>query len=140
VGYATEFSNGWGLDVGFIHYSFWDDASGTNEVYVGTSYADFSGMLSTDSDSHYLDLGYSFDLGNGFGTGVHVGRYFGDTEYTDFSVSLDKSYSGLDFSLGYFDTDIDYDPGTAGTDLANPAADSTYLSDGRFVLSISKSL
>lgn len=129
-GWTTEFASGLGLDLGFIQYLYFDDAGDVdfNEIYAGLSYADFSGKLSYDIDneSTYLEVGYDTELANDFGLGLHVGNYSfdGGGDYTDYSISLSKSYSGLDFGLAYYDTDI------SGVDVA----------DGRVVFSVGKAL
>jgi len=128
-GWATEFDNGLGLDIGFIQYLYFDNAGDVdfNEIYVGLSHSGFSGKVSfdNDNDATYVELGYDAELANDFGLGLHVGNYSfdGGFDYTDYSVSLSKSYGGLDFGLAYTDTDID------NVDAA----------DARVVFSISKS-
>jgi len=128
LGWGTELASGLGIDLGVIQYLYFDGAGDVdfNEIYAGLSYADVSGKLSYDIDneSTYLELGYDLELANEFGLGLHVGNYSfdGDGDYTDYSLSLSKSYSGLDFGLAYYDTDI------SGVDIA----------DARVVFSVSK--
>lgn len=125
AGWETELSSGLGLDFGLIQYTYHDDGSDSDftELYAGLSYSNFSGAVSRDFDNKttYLEVGYDTTIGQDIGLGLHVGKYTSD--YTDYSVTFSKSYAGLDFGLGYYDTNVD-----------------SYLTDGRFVLSVGKSL
>jgi len=123
-GWGTELSNGLGLDLGFIAYTYHDDGSDSDfeELYVGLSHSGFSGTVSRDFDNKdtYIDLSYETTFGQDIGLGLHIGKYTGD--YTDYSVTFSKSYAGLDFGLGYYDTDISDD----------------YTADARLVFSVGK--
>jgi len=134
AGWATELNSGLGVDFGIIQYLYFDDSGDIdfNEIYAGLSYSNFSGKLSYDTDNQntYIEVGYDAELGNDIGLGLHVGNYNfdGGDDYIDYSISLSKSFSGLDYSLSYHDTDIDTGVNAIDT-----------ITDGRVVLSIGKS-
>ena len=104
------------------------------EIYGSLSYK--GGTLGfAYSDDYWLETGnfyyiyadYGFELPGGFSLGLHYGyndfeydsddsdnkdadqAFLGDGEdsYSDYSISLSKSYAGLDFSLSWVDTDLD---------------------------------
>ncbi len=104
LGFAGE-AGPLGYDVGYIQYMYPnDDTLDFGEAYVGVSYSLFSTKVSYDSENKnmYAEVGLDFDLGEGFGVGLHGGSYDFDagTDYTDYSVSLSKD----DFTLAVSDT------------------------------------
>lgn len=127
-GWAGEF-NGLGLDVGVIRYGYFDDANDIDftEFYVGASYGPFSAKVSNDfdNDNLYYEAGLKFGLPEDATLALHVGRYDFDAggDYTDYRVGVSKEFGGFGVDLSYYDTDLD-----------GP------LSDGRVVLTVSKSL
>lgn len=129
AGYGTEIS-GIGVSVGVIAYTYHGDNEGLDfeEGNLGVSYGPFSAMVSHDfsNDNTYLEAGLDFEVGDGFGIGLHVGDYDFDAggDYTDWSLGVSKEVGGFGFGLTYHDTDI------SGSDIA----------DDRFVFSVSKSL
>lgn len=149
-GWGTELSNGVGIDLGFIQYLYYDTDADLdfNEIYAGVSYSGISATVSYDPDNKnsYIDLGYEYEFANGIGLGLHVGSYAIDEasiddngteldltddlitfdDYTDYSITFSKSYAGLDFGLGYYDTSTDLDVEDKNT-------------DGRVVFSVGKS-
>jgi len=128
AGWATELASGLGIDLGAIRYLYFDNAGDVDftEIYAGLSHSGFSGKASYDFDNEntYLELGYDTTFGDDIGLGLHVGNYSfdGDGDYTDYSITFSKSYAGLDFGLGYYDTDL------SGVDVA----------DARVVFSVGK--
>ena len=100
-GFAGEVGE-FGYDVGYIKYMYpsYDDAD-FHEVYLGGSYSVFSAMVSYEPSEKdvYAQVGLDFDLGQGFGLGLHAGNYrFKDdeiTNYVDYSVTVSKD----DFSF-----------------------------------------
>lgn len=105
LGYAGE-AGAIGYDIGYIHYLYPnDDDLDFGEIYLGASYSLFSAMLSYDPDNQdmYAQLGVDFELGQGFGLGLHVGSYrfkdedsvAGPVNYSDYAVTLSKD----DFSF-----------------------------------------
>jgi len=59
----------------------------------------------------YLDLGASYDLGNGWGINGHVGLLSLDNvhngDYTDWKIGVTKDIAGWVFSAAYVDTNAD---------------------------------
>ena len=135
AGYAQELGNGLGYDIGFIRYNYPGSAPNTDfdEVYVGLSYKFLSLKYSAGVDignadlGDYLEANLDFELAQGFGLGLHIGDWNASGpsgDYTDYKISLSKDIGGFGFELAYTDTDIKNDP----------------LSDGRVVLTVSKSM
>ncbi len=120
-GYSGSLTDEIGYDVGFIYYDYpgmsTDDFL---EFYGVLSYGGLSASINYSNDFYasvgkalYYTLDYGFDLGNDFALGLHYGLqtydldYWGTEDaYSEYNVSLSKSYAGLDFSLMYTDTDL----------------------------------
>ncbi|MDX2349710.1 MAG: TorF family putative porin [Porticoccus sp.] len=126
------------------------------EIYGSVSFSDFT-LGAAYSDDYWLETGefyyvygdYSFSLPQEFSLDLHYGMNFfefasgdskakdadqaflGDDEdsYSDYSITLNKSYMGVDFSLSWIDTDLDKDE-CWGTDWC----------DSSVVFAISKSM
>jgi len=136
----------WGADFGLLHYDY-PGASGANtdEIYGKGSWKwVWAGYYYTISDewfglpdakgSGYLVVGadYTFPMGltvgGSWGTTMLEGENAGlanDTlDYDDYKIYVGYSYTGLDFQLGWTDTDID-----------NPAPEA----EDRVYFSVSKS-
>ncbi|TNE77568.1 MAG: hypothetical protein EP334_06500 [Gammaproteobacteria bacterium] len=106
------------------------------EVYASLSYQDLTvGFAYSDDywletgDFYYVYADYGFELPGGFSLGLHYGyndfeyadddskakdreQAFlsdGEDSYSDYSITLSKSYVGLDFSVSWVDTDLDDD-------------------------------
>ncbi|HEY4079897.1 MAG TPA: TorF family putative porin [Burkholderiaceae bacterium] len=75
------------------------------------AYAYFSSLTahSGSKGTSYLDLNYSFDLGNGLTLGAHAGRltvqHYSALSYTDAKVSLGGSAAGLNWTVAAVATD-----------------------------------
>ena len=128
-GWAHDFGNGFGLDLGVIGYNYpSEDDLNFQELYVGGSYKFVSAKYSYDPDNKngYLEAAVDFEVGQGVNLGAHVGHYDFDQgdDYTDYKLAVSKELGGFGFELAYTDTDID------NSDIA----------DGRLVLSVSKSM
>jgi len=149
-------AGGIGYDVGVLTYYYPGSSPkiDNTEIYLGVSlgaftakyfYAvtDFFGFDDSDGSS-YLDLGYSHDLGNGFGFNAHVGYQTleGAAEVTEINGSgphdsitdykLGLTYTtggGFVFGLAYIGTNRDLAGSRPGRNI----------SDGTGVLSLSKS-
>ena len=123
TGWATDFENGLGLDVGLLEYTYHgrDGASDSNftEYYVGLSYAGFGVTYSIgDEFDDNIEVSYGFDFET-----VSLGATYGDYDsysYYQFGVSAEVQGIGLD--LSYWDTDLD--------DVEE--------ADGRVVMTVSK--
>lgn len=115
-------------DVGWLYYNYDDEAQfDFHEIYGTIGYENFSAtayiLTGTEADegpgqdfgfgsTYYLSLDYGFELENGVGVGLHVGRHAGDFseafngvpgDYTDYSVSF--AVDAFTFTIS--DTDLD---------------------------------
>lgn len=142
LGFAGEFENGLGWDVGVIFYTFpgADDdlLDDSEEVYLGVSYELFSATVyhDFDNDTTYLEGGVSVELPADFTLGGRVGYFDLDEgeDYADFQVSLSRT-------LGeHWEVDLSY----TDTDMSDSECEdfSGYddLCDGRVVFSITASM
>jgi uncharacterized protein (TIGR02001 family) len=89
------------------------------ELYIGGSwkwlslkyYHSVDDYFSTPGtkNSHYLDLGATFDLGNGWGVNGHIGtlkfKNMTNGDYTDWKLGVTKDIGGWVFAASYIDTD-----------------------------------
>ncbi len=123
-------------DVGYLYYNYDSEAKfDFGEIYGSIGYEGFSAtafiLANTEADegpgqdfdfgsTYYLSLDYGFELANGLGIGLHVGRHAGDFneafngvpgDYTDYNVN----FSIKDFTFTITDTDLD-DIGPDGLD------------------------
>jgi uncharacterized protein (TIGR02001 family) len=142
-GYATEFENGLGIDVGVIDYEYFDDVANDNlvEVYGGLSYKWLSATAyfgvsnslkdTGDTDKYvWLEAGVEYPVGpvTLSGTIGALNSDVADSDYSGWSIGASTDAAGLTFGLAYYDTDSD------GEKLFGPNA------DGRAVFSISKEM
>ncbi|MDO6563400.1 TorF family putative porin [Amphritea sp. 1_MG-2023] len=126
IGYYGELNENLTYDATLYHYTYPGSATDVDysEINVGVNYKalrvsywhanDYFNMGDYYS---YIEADYTFELPNEFGLTLHAGHSFGGIfddpnnlwleEYTDYSVTLNKSVAGLDLSLAYMDTDID---------------------------------
>jgi uncharacterized protein (TIGR02001 family) len=138
-------------DVGAIRYMYpgADDSFKYDftEVYVGGGYGPFSLKYSNASDyqgnlttksGNYLDAALTFELPQGFGLGLHVGKSSGQgvqdafgKKYTDYKVSLSKTVAGIGLGLAYTDTNM------SG---AQEIKKGVSANDGQWMLTVSKSM
>ena len=180
-GFKKSFGD-FGLDVGFIWYMYpGSDAGATTlyspvnnagtvhsgkvdnkEIYIGGSWKFLSLKYYYSIDdyfsvpeskkSNYIDLGATWDLGNGWGVNGHVGQLklksVNNGDYTDWKLGVTKDIGGYVFGLAYIDTNAKGDCSTAqfycfgnGTsDTVTGAPTKTKdAGDTTFVLSVSKS-
>ena len=143
-GYAGEFSNGIGYDVGYIYYAYhgsdWDEDY--QEIYGSISISDLTlGMAYSDDywagtgEFYYTYADYSFALPADMSLGLHVGANLFDEEaflfeadsYLDYSVTLGKEFGGLSLSASLVGTNIS-DSECYGLDWCEPSvlAGATY--------------
>ena len=88
------------------------------ELYIGGSWKflslkyyhatdDYFSVPGT-KNSHYLDFGANYDLGNGWGVNGHIGRLkfksFNHGSYTDWKIGVTKDVGGWVFGASYVDT------------------------------------
>lgn len=116
LGYATEFSNGIGIDVGAIEYTYHgsEGASDSNftEVYAGISYAGFSATYyAGDEFSDLIEVSYGYDFE---AAGLSLGATYGDyDEYSYYTIGLSGGFgadSKLGWDVSFWDTDVDNVP------------------------------
>ncbi|MFK8052969.1 MAG: TorF family putative porin [Woeseiaceae bacterium] len=136
AGFAGEFSNGIGWDVGYLYYNYDKEAEfDFGEIYGSLSVGDFSFGLNilanTEADeapdqdfgfgqTYYFSADYATEIREGLELGLHVGYHDGDFSeafngvpegYIDLGVSLAKD----GFSFAITTTDLD-DPGPDNLD------------------------
>ena len=79
------------------------DYFGLNNTTSGYAYFNALPARGSSKGTTYLDLNYSFDLGNRIALGLHAGRAtvrrYSELSYTDYKVSLAKEFSGVNVSL-----------------------------------------
>lgn len=114
-GYSFDLG-GVGADIGLIYYTYPDSGLDLDfyEVY-GKLSKDFDngfslgGSLNWDPDNEtiYADVSAGFAVSDIFGLSATYGQYLdGAGEYANWTVGGSLALSGLDFGLGYYDSDI----------------------------------
>lgn len=110
LGWATEFDNGLGLDVGLIEYTYHGsstaDANNFTEAYIGVSHSGFSATYSfgDEFDDHW-ELGYEHSFEQ-----VSVNVSYGDYDsYSYYKVGVSGEVAGLGLALDFWNTDNDGD-------------------------------
>lgn len=115
LGFANTLSSGIGYDVGVINYRYpartSADSYDVSEAYGGLSYRWFSVKYSVGDNTlnaNYLDLGASFDVGQGVSLALHAGQTEPDKgdNVNDYSIGISKGFGGYTFSLTGTSTDI----------------------------------
>ena len=158
-GYKHAFDGGFGLDLGVIYYYYPNSGSNpggstkidNTELYLGAGYgpvtlkysyavSDFFGAPDS-SGSSYLDLGFSYDLGNNFGVVAHYGYQWlkggavvtqinGDTanNISDWKLGATYTIDGWVIALSYIATNRDLSGGTAALTRSNISGNTGVLS------------
>ena len=101
----------------------WETDLDYQEIYGSLSFSDATvGVAYSDDyyfetvEFYYLYGDYGFEFSEGFSLGLHYGyNSFEDKDtflssgdaYSDWSVTVSKEFGGVEFSLGYVDTDLD---------------------------------
>jgi len=154
AGLAGEMDSGLGWDIGGLYFyypdsttpdlDFWEAHIGLSYTLKGMTFEPTLGVtvyyspdFFFESDNAlYVDGSIDLALPQGFTLSGHVGHQdikdnatFGTPDYTDWSVTLGKSFVGLDFAISYVDTDLSTAECFAGTDYC----------DGRGIFTVSKS-
>jgi hypothetical protein len=120
-GYGGDLTEEVSYDVGYIYYDY-PGSDATAFPLTGNRDLDY---LET-GEFWYLYADYGFELPHGFSLGFHAGynkfenkstdsgkdgeEAFltdGEDKYTDYSITLGKSWQGLDFALSWVDTTLD---------------------------------
>lgn len=140
AGLSGNFTDAIGWDLGVIYYAYPGADSDLNYDFIefvpavsaqlGPVATSFSVAYSPDyfaesGDGYYYLLGAELPLAYDFGLGLSVGHQtiddndtFGTPDYTDWSVSLSKSFPEIvDISIAYIDTDLDDNECFGGSDL-----------------------
>lgn len=132
-GFSTDISESVSFDIGYLYYDYPGTTGNDDfaEVYASVSFEGFT-LGGNYSDDYYNETGkafyiygdYEFELSAGIGLALHYGfsdfdrnssnarageAVFlggGEDSYVDYNITLSKSISGINFSLGYYDTDL----------------------------------
>ena len=133
AGFAGEFAEGFGYDVGIVYYLYPDSSENRSrcrdleedceiadypEIYGALSWKwlelkqwysnDLSG---TDEDGFYTEGNASFELPANFTIDAHLGYNYGDAfddaEYLDYSIGVGYTLGNFDLGLKWVDNDID---------------------------------
>ncbi len=158
-GYKKSF-DAFGIDLGAIYYYYPGSGAGgstkidNSELYVGGSFGPVTAKYSyaiTDffsapnsKGSSYLDLGFTYDVGSGFGVNAHYGyqtlkggavvaQMDGSTpdNISDWKLGGTYTVDGWVLGLAYVATNRDYTAGTASLSNKN-------ISGNTAVFSVSK--
>ncbi len=121
-GFANELSSGFGYDLGYVYYAYpRADDSDAGEIYLNLSFSQFSAGVAyvinaDDSDwekTLSYELGAEFPVAADMSLGAQIGYVdpnpSDDTNYTWWSLSLNKATSMGDFSFAYVQNDLDDD-------------------------------
>lgn len=147
AGYNLQMANGMRYGVIGYYYYFPDTNYNINYTEVGLSagYGNFNAyyyysddMISTSLESHYVAADYTFNLpwqtdlylmaGHAFGEYYSKTELTGAHEYSNWEVSLKRSFGPIDTKLSWVDTDLHGRFHNSGEYLRN---------DGRFIFSVS---
>ncbi len=150
LGYSNSI-NDIDYDINLTYYTYPGVDININyaEIYLSASYKSLSltyaftdDLFAVEESGHYINAVYDIALPNDYSVALQAGYSFGNAfdsnifeaavfldAYLDYSISLNKSFNGIDVSLSYVDTDISGDFALTKDEFAN---------DGRFIASISK--
>ncbi|HAU02841.1 MAG TPA: hypothetical protein DCS26_07635 [Porticoccaceae bacterium] len=124
AGYGGSISEDVGYDLGFMHYGYPNESTGTldfDEIYGSVSFGDASvGFAYSDDyfggsgEMTLISFEYGVDVTEDYSVGFRIASNkiednvtFGTEDYVDWSLSLGTEAAGLEFSLTYTDTDLD---------------------------------
>ena len=120
AGFSQE-TDAFSYNIGFIHYNYPNQPqsqadSNFNEVYGSISARGLTVGLAVSNDffgetgsATYASINYELALPNDVALTLHYGAQSIDKadDYDDYSVSLSKTFSEIDFALTWHDTDLD---------------------------------
>jgi uncharacterized protein (TIGR02001 family) len=127
VGWNTDLSSTWNLDVQLNRYNYIgeDDDFGDgdyNELITTVSwdetisftYGYTNDVYALDETGQYFGVAGSWDMGNGVGIDLSVGKSTFDSatgieDYMDWSVGLNRDFGPVNAAIGYYDTDSEGD-------------------------------
>jgi uncharacterized protein (TIGR02001 family) len=122
-GYKGEIRNGLGFDVGVLAYVYPNNnlnpSADTTEIYGALSFGPATVKYShsvtnlfgfrDSTNSGYLDISATFDIGSGFSLTPHLGYQHvaknSDYSYTDYSLTISKDIAGFGLSAALVGTD-----------------------------------
>lgn len=122
IGYNTDLSDSWNLDLMLVRYSY----LGERDVYGSIDYNELVGKLTwnemitftlgyandysnADYSSLYYNLSGSWEVGNEFSINAGIGHSdFSDgvDGYTDYNIGISRQFGPVNAALNYYDTDI----------------------------------
>jgi uncharacterized protein (TIGR02001 family) len=158
-GYKATFGD-FGLDLGALYYYYPGSGAGgttkidNTELYIGGSWGPLTAKYSyavsdffsapDSKGSSYLDLGFSYEVGSGFGVNAHYGyqtlkggavvTQIGGSKadsISDYKIGATYTYEGFVFGGAFIGTNRDLTGGTAALSNKN-------ISGNTFVVSLSK--
>ncbi|MEM9100952.1 MAG: TorF family putative porin [Pseudomonadota bacterium] len=111
-GYAFSVSDDFSVDVGVLRYYYPGVGEHTTEYHIGLSYLDFGFTYYYDEtlESHYYELGYSYELIDKVSLDLHYGTFSPDEGDDVYDYSLSVSYAFNDsysVFVGYSDHEED---------------------------------
>ena len=125
AGFANEFSNGLGYDLGYLRYQYPGGGDfNTNELYGVLSYMGFSGSVNysnelafvgSEESGWYWKAAYEYSFPYEIGFSAHIGYSTGGAfdddkalggSYTDWSIAGSIPVAGVDLGLVYTDTNV----------------------------------
>ena len=119
VGFSNEVFEGFGYDVGVLHYDYPNQPAGSldsdfEEIYFNFTYKAFTfGAAYSNDFFDETEIGvysygeYELSLPSDISLVFHYGAQKIDKAitYDEFSISLSKEIADISFSLAYYDTD-----------------------------------
>lgn len=120
IGFGNDIYEGLSYDIGLLHYDYPNQPAGQadsdfDEIYFNVSYKAFTVGLAYSNDffgetgsATYGYGEYEFSLPSDFSLVLHYGSQGIDKVpgYDEYSISLSKEISDIDFSLSWHDTDV----------------------------------
>lgn len=121
AGFTGSLTEAIGYELGLLFYDYPGMSSDDFlEAYAVLNYGGLSGSINYSADFYagvgkawYYTLGYEFAVARDVTLGLHYGlqtyeqaTWGSQDSYSDYNISVSKSYSGLDFALLYTDTDL----------------------------------
>jgi uncharacterized protein (TIGR02001 family) len=159
AGFAGDFTENFGYDVGATYYKYLGDDSGTAdfdylEVYAGlgiTQYASTKVWYSDDfsnsgESAWYAEANGDIPLVWGVGLALHVGYNGGDywssddiglAEFYDYSVGLTRSFGHFDFAVKYIDGSDLEEADCSRSEILCPGDDKVFSSESKAFISVS---
>jgi len=120
VGYNVDLSDDWNLDLNLTRYTYlgsndWIDNDYSELITVLTYGEQYSFTLgytnnyvNADISQLYVGAGGSWEVGNGFNLTAGVGYtdFEGGSNYTDWTLGVNRDFGPINIGLNYYDTDI----------------------------------